>query len=120
MSETKKTSFLAEKFFPWLLGCAIAVGLLMFPGCGYGKVSYPTYQAATALYGACLAKSETRIEAVEELIATGNEEFDIEEISAEEHGWLAAVIQEARSGQWESAAAKAKRMMQDQNSSSDG
>ena len=102
------------------VGLAVIIAVVSYFRSGYGDVSYPTYQAATALYGACLARSEARIDLVETLIANGNEKFDADLLSAQERSWLESVIRAARGGEWESAAAMAKRMMEDQVSLNDG
>ena len=46
------------------IGLAILFCWILFLR-GYGEVSQPTYDFALALYGACLAKSEARIDKIE-------------------------------------------------------
>ncbi len=79
---------------------------------GYGKVGDKTYQFATAIYGACLAKSQTRIETIEQLLQADRDGDD--PISEVEEGWLKEIIDLAKNDQWDSGAAKAKMMMNDQ------
>jgi hypothetical protein len=116
----RQSNNLIKGVFLVLIGLAAVIAAILYFGPGYGKVGYPTYQAATALYGACLAKSEPRVQSIEALIINGNEEFDAEIISEQERAWLDAVVATARSGEWDSAAAMAKRMMEDQNSADGG
>lgn len=97
------------RFFPigliWLV--------LVIAGCGgYGEVSKQTYDFATALYPACLAKSEERVEKVEALL---DDETRTDQMSEEELGWIRDIVSQAKAGKWESAAAAAKRMLKDQS-----
>ena len=91
---------------------AIAVVMFLWLGRGYGTVSPDAYQVARALYSSCLAKSEVRLEAVEWTI---NDAGDPPlEITAKEQRWLKAIIADAKAGNWQSAAADARQMMEDQ------
>ena len=90
----------------------IAVATFLWLGRGYGTVSPDAYQVAQALYSSCLAKSEVRLEAVESTI---NDAGDPPlEITAKEQRWLKAIIADAKAGNWQSAAAAARQMMEDQ------
>ena len=90
----------------------IAVATFLWLGRGYGTVSPDAYQVAQALYSSCLAKSEVRLEAVESTI---NDAGDPSlEITAKEQRWLKAIIADAKAGNWQSAAADARQMMEDQ------
>ena len=90
----------------------IAVATFLWLGRGYGTVSPDAYQVAQALYSSCLAKSEVRLEAVESTI---NDAGDPPlEITAKEQRWLKAIIADAKAGNWQSAAADARQMMEDQ------
>ena len=60
------------------------------------KVSYPAYQVATALYGASLAKSEPRIEAIQDLLNNGNDKLDVTGITETERQCLQDIIEDAR------------------------
>jgi len=82
---------------------------------GYGPVSYPAYQIATALYGASLAKSAPRIDAIEKLLDDGSDKLDVSEITEQERKWLQSIIKNARAKRWEAAASNAKRIMESQN-----
>lgn len=82
---------------------------------GYGPVSYPAYKMATALYGACLVKSEPRIDAIEVLLEEGGDGFEVEKISPQERKWLQAIIDAAQTDDWQTASANAKRLMEAQN-----
>ena len=90
----------------------IAVATFLWLGRGYGTVSPDAYQVAQALYSSCLAKSEVRLEAVESTI---NDAGDPPlEITAKEQRWLKAIVADAKAGNWQSAAADARQMMEDQ------
>lgn len=77
---------------------------------GYGEVSPMTYEYSKALYSACLNRNEEHLGKVEGLLATN----EAEGLPANERKWIDAIIAEARDGQWETAATKARRMMEDQ------
>ena len=91
---------------------AIAVATSLWLGRGYGTVSPDAYQVAQALYSSCLAKSEVRLEAVESTINDAGEQPL--EITVKEQRWLKEIIADAKAGNWQSAAADARQMMEDQ------
>lgn len=93
-----------------LMIAAIAAGYLLWPS-GYGQLSHPAYDLAIASYGACLAKSENRIDRIEALL--DNPQF-AQELSRQEEGWFRDLIAQARSQKWQRAANMARQMMQDQ------
>lgn len=97
-----------------LIAVTAISGILVwcFASPGYGKVGYKTYQFATAIYGACLAKSTSRIETVEHLLQADCEGED--PIIEVERRWLMEIMDQAKNDQWDSAATKAKKMMNDQ------
>lgn len=109
-----------------LVGVAVLIGGWMWLNAGYGKISYPAYQTATALYGACLAKSDARVAKVRRLISrtstsdgaddneAGPADLDLSKITYQEHAWLRSIITQAENGRWEAAAAAAKQMMDEQ------
>lgn len=80
---------------------------------GYGKVSRESYDMATAIYGACLAKSEPRVEKVEQLILASDGSAN-DPMTKQERQWLIGIIQKAKNGNWDSAANSARRIMEDQ------
>jgi hypothetical protein len=88
-----------------------SVGAFLFNR-GYGKVSPDAYEVSKALYGACLAKNEDRLEAVELLLDRQTEKQIV--LNAKERRWIESMIDAARSGDWESASKSARRMMEDQ------
>lgn len=90
----------------------IAVATFLWLGRGYGTVSPDAYQVAQALYSSCLAKSEVRLEAVESTINDAGEQPL--EITVKEQRWLKEIIADAKAGNWQSAAADARQMMEDQ------
>lgn len=84
---------------------------------GYGEVSQPTYDFALALYGACLAKNETRIDKIELAILAvgkGDSKGMGNVIPSREITWLHRIIAKARNAQWESAAREAQQIMEAQ------
>jgi hypothetical protein len=88
-------------------------GLIMFwSSRGYGKVSPDAYEVSKALYGACLAKNDSRLDSVEELCEEGTEHGL--EITDTERRWLKSMVDTARKGDWKSAAQSARQMMEDQ------
>lgn len=114
------------------------IALVVFLNRGYGTVSYPAYKIATALYGACLAKSEPRIDAIQLLLSESEDQGDrqdqsdqrdvtdpdigsngleFDKISQQERTWLQSIIDAAKSADWNTAATEAKRLMEDQNRS---
>ena len=90
----------------------IAVAMFLWLGRGYGTVSPDAYRVAQAFYSSCLAKSEVRLEAVESTINDAGERSL--EITAKEQRWLKKIIADAKACNWQSAAAAARQMMEDQ------
>lgn len=104
-----------------ILGVVIAVvivgvSIFYFADRGYGKVSSGTYDVASALYAACLAKSDERLNRIELLLNGGDEDSPGEkpELTEKEAEWLSRIIRTARGGKWEKAARSARRIMEDQ------
>ena len=96
-----------------IISCLVI--LLLFGGYfwlnrGYGEVSPDTYQFSKALYSACLKKSDEHLTKIEELL----DESDETSLPSNERIWLDEITKLAQNGDWESAARKAKRMMEDQ------
>jgi len=81
-----------------------------FPESGNETVSPDAYRIAQALYSSCLAKSEARLEAVEAAFNDSSEQPL--EITEKEQRWLKAIITDAKAGNWQSAAADARQMME--------
>lgn len=94
-----------------LLAAFAAVLLLTLNGCGYGQVSSTGYQYAQALYSLSNRQSVDRIDAVQAQINAGVESG---ELPAKEAAWLLDICEQCREGDWESAQANARRMMDDQ------
>lgn len=124
MNRNQKT-LLRNVVFTFATVVIFAVGWL-YINADYGEVSYPAYQAATALYGACLAKSETRVAKIQTLIEpagaleveernkNSNDSLGLTKITDQERAWLQSIITKAEDGRWDAAAAAAKQMMVDQ------
>lgn len=100
---------------PKLCRYSTFVGLLIaavcIAGCGYPEVSPKTYEIANALYAASNRQSAEHIDkaiaVTEELLVSG-------EISEREAGWLRAIADQARDGDWDAAAAEARTLIADQ------
>jgi len=93
-----------------LLAIVLVVGGSWWMNRGYGTVSHQTYEFSKAIYGACLAKSEPRIDKIEQLL----DDPSNAELPPHERKWLDAIIANARAANWDAAAKKARSMMQDQ------
>ena len=85
--------------------------LTILPGCGYPEVSPTTYEIAGALYSVSNLKREDGLANVETLIS---ESLQAQEISSREAGYLIEIVQQCRAGDWETAQAECRRMMDDQ------
>ena len=85
--------------------------MLLLNGCGYGKISPKAYEHAKALYSICNRKDKQRLTRYATLLREARTQG---EISPKEADWLDDIVQEAQAGEWEDAAAKARRMMTDQ------
>lgn len=91
-----------------LIACLFCVTL----GCtGYGKVSDRTYELAKALYSICNAKDEQRLAKIRTMIS---DEKSGVAMTSREIDWLEDIVEQAAAGKWESAAAKARQLMEDQ------
>ncbi len=77
---------------------------------GYGDVSPRTYEFSGALYSACLKKNEEQVAIVAEML----KETDDKIVSRKERKWLRDIISTAENGNWQTAASRARRMMEDQ------
>ena len=82
---------------------------------GYGTVSHQTYEFSKAIYGACLAKSEQRLDKIEELL----DDPSNAELPSHERKWLETIIADARAENWKTASKKARRMMENQAQKAD-
>ena len=78
---------------------------------GYGEVDHQTYEIATALYAACNARSADRLSQVSQVIDQAKRD---DQVPDREARWLERIIDRAESGDWESAARSARRMLSDQ------
>ena len=103
--ETKRSFILIASFV-----ILLTVGGYLWLNRGYGDVSPMTYQFSKALYSACLKKSDEHLATVKKLIDESNQTA----LPTKEREWLEQIIDLAQSGQWESAATEARRIMEDQ------
>lgn len=97
-----------RKLFPLVLAVA---SLGYVAGCGYPKVSERSYDIAQALYSICNREQSDKLDAVAVLIESSATEGAI---SSDESRWLTAVVDQARAGEWESAAIETRQILEDQ------
>ncbi|TWT78175.1 hypothetical protein Pla123a_09650 [Posidoniimonas polymericola] len=92
---------------------ALAITLLLsIGGCGgYGEVSPVAYDYSMALYSLANRQDGGKLDAVAEQIDASHAAGDLTDREA---GWLHDILADAESGDWQSASASARRMMQDQ------
>lgn len=95
-------------YLGFLLAAIVLIAGLWWFNQGYGEISPKTYQYSKALCSACLNKSEVHLSKVREMLA--NEDV----LPAKERSWIDAIVADADDGNWERAARKARRMMEDQ------
>ncbi len=89
----------------------VVVGLTWILNRGYGQVGERGYEIATSLYSVCNRQDIARLAIVEELIA---ESSSAGALSPQEARWFRGIIANAKSGDWERAAASIRRLMDDQ------
>ena len=91
-----------------MLICGIA-WWLMQPS--YGEISPKGYQYAMAIYSAANGKNKPKVERISSMI---DQSVAAEEISAEEANWLRGIVQKALDGDWQSANAAVRVLMEEQ------
>lgn len=99
-----------QKVIIFAASVLLAAGYLCYPF-GYGTLSDGAYDLALASYGACLAKSESRVDKIEAIL--DDPEYAAK-LSDQEIGWFRNLISQSRSDRWDQATTIAKQMMQDQ------
>lgn len=99
-----------QGFIVLVLVLLLLVGAGWWMNRGYGEVSPMTYEFSKALYSACLTKSNEHLTKVKKML----DEADENSIPSSERRWIEKIIESALRGQWQTAAQKAKRMMEDQ------
>ena len=93
-------------------GAVVGIVLLVSTvGCGYGEVSSETYDYAMALYSVCNSRDAQRLETFNEQFANAKAEGLV---SANESQVLTAIIEEAQAGEWESATAEVRELLEAQ------
>ena len=80
-------------------------------GCGYPEVGPKAYEISKALYSVCNLKRQDDLDRISEAISRAASNS---ELSESESGWLMAIVEQARSGEWEAAAEEARSILQDQ------
>ena len=99
-----------KKLIAALLAVVLISGAYLWMNRGYGDVSRETYEFSKAIYGACLAQSEQRLDKVQQLL----DDPSHAELPSHERKWLETIIADARAENWKTASQKARRMMEDQ------
>jgi hypothetical protein len=94
----------------FLLAAILVVWGYLWMNQGYGEVSQQTYEFSKAIYGACLAKSEQRLDKIQNLL----DDSSGDQLPGHERKWLEAIISNARAENWKVAAKEARSMMEDQ------
>lgn len=77
---------------------------------GYGEIDPRTYDFAKAVYSACLKQDSDHLDQVSKLLSAS----EAEALPVNEKRWIETMIEKARTGNWGSAAADARRMLEDQ------
>ena len=90
----------------------LSAPLLAATGCGgYGEVSPTTYQYAKALYSVTNRQQTAQLDTVSAQIEQARESGELPDREA---GWLQAIVDDARAGDWKTANSAAREMMQEQ------
>lgn len=96
-----------------LIGCLLLLGGILiwryYPN-GYGKVDQKSYQISQAIYSASLERDLGRVQRVEAKLNAAD--LQIPDL---ERQWLLEIIEDAKSGNWDSAIRMSRRMLKDQN-----
>jgi hypothetical protein len=91
---------------------AAALVLAVTTGCGgYGPVSKSAYDYATALYSATNGKSAAKVDEIDRRVQAAR---GAGELTPDEADMLAAIIADARGGEWQTAAAACRAVMEAQ------
>ena len=96
-----------------IVGATVVLGGAVFYAMnrGYGEISPRGYEYATAMYSICNRKDFDRLQ---KLTAMVEESAESGEISDEEAGWLTGISDAAAEGDWQSATAESRRLLDDQ------
>lgn len=93
-----------------LLAVLVAVALWMFNR-GYGETSQRGYKYASALFTACNLQDRAKLLKISQMINQDREQGKLE---VNETQWLLKICQNGISGNWSSASAAVRRLMEDQ------
>lgn len=77
----------------------------------YGEISEKGYAYAMALFSACNGKSTAK---VEKIVAMIEQSVTADELSQQEAAWLKGIASNALEGNWESANAAVRTLMEEQ------
>lgn len=85
--------------------------LLFAEGCSYPEVGPKAYEISKALYSVCRLKRQEDLDKVTEAISAAAAKSELSEAESE---WLSAIVEQARSGEWDAAAEEARAILEDQ------
>ena len=95
-----------------LFALALVAVLAATVGCmRYGRTTDEGYKYATALYSVCNLEDSERLSRLRTMVEADRES---ESISAKEARWIEGVMEDAESGDWETAKRKSRKLMEDQ------
>lgn len=92
-------------------GLALIAVVIAWWGGGYEKVGPEAYKYAIALTTACNQEDESRLEKIASMVEQSASEG---ELTAQEETYLMEIIDAARNQRWTSAAARVRRLLDDQ------
>ncbi|QDU77998.1 hypothetical protein Pan97_50770 [Bremerella volcania] len=77
----------------------------------FGEISRKGYDYAMALGSACNGKDEAKVAKITQMIDQSAQDGELQSYEA---AWLKGIAQQASDGQWESAYASVRKLMQEQ------
>lgn len=86
-------------------------GLYWWLNRGYGEVSQQGYEISMSLFSVCNRKDASRLGTIEELV---KKMLAAGELRSDEGDWFLSIIDQAKQGSWQAAAAACRRLMDDQ------
>lgn len=107
---TNSTTNIAGAIKAGLIALA-SLTLLSTQGCGYPEISPRAYELSKTLYSTCSLKRESDLDKITELITQAQ---SMSELTDSEGEWLAGIVNQARSGDWQSASEEARAILDDQ------
>lgn len=103
---------MAMKYSTSLMGAILVLSLVLGTGCGSNPtLSQPGYKQALAVFNAVSRKDEVAISKLHDIITKSKSDS---EVPASEADILLAVIENAKQGNWESATARMRKLLEKQ------